>query len=444
MKSRPPLARSLPPVYGAAALRLAFPALLLPVMAARLGADEFGRLSLLLVWAALLSTLVEGGFLAAATRLAVVADAAGRWALARQIFSARVALSGAVLLLSAAVALTLLQAPSAAEALAGAALLGAAACAIGWQATWYLQASEQLHRWAWVEMAVYAAWALAVLALGHSALAYLAMQVLATGLLAATGWWWLRRDLHPDLRPDVREPAADQRSSAPLWTAAAVRPGLRLGWTMLPVSVAGAAYSYALPAVASASMSRSELGVYFLADRIVRAVLGAADPVFQIVYPRIVSHFQLGARAAWFYTARWALLGAVAGGLLLLAGVLAWPLLSGLLAARPGAFDAARVAPVMATLGLLLPLLRGWKFFGYWMLGSGRFDRAYRACVVVGGLAGVAGAWQFGGDGAAALSRVALAVEGLVIAAALAGMALTQHLQAKARAANPNENHKAG
>jgi O-antigen/teichoic acid export membrane protein len=233
------------------------------------------------------------------------------------------------------------------------------------------------------------------------------------------------------LQRDLREAAATQA----LWTASAVRPGLRLGWTMLPVSVAGAAYSYALPAVASAAMSRSELGIYFLADRIVRAVLGAADPVFQIVYPRIVSRFKLGARAAWFYTARWAVLGAIAGGMLLLAGVLAWPMLSGFLVGQKGAFDTARVAPVMATLGLLLPLLLSWKFFGYWMLGSGRFDRAYRACVVIGGLAGVAGAWQFGGDGAAVLSRVAVAVEGLVIAAAVAGMALTHHFQNKARAA---------
>jgi O-antigen/teichoic acid export membrane protein len=249
------------------------------------------------------------------------------------------------------------------------------------------------------------------------------MQVLATTVLAGAGWWWLRRDL--------REPATTQA----LWTAAAVRPGLRLGWTMLPVSVAGAAYSYALPAVASAAMSRSELGVYFLADRIVRAVLGAADPVFQIVYPRIVSHFRLGARAAWFYTARWALLGAVCGGVLLLVGVLAWPLLGDWLKSQKGAIDSARVAPVMATLGLLLPLLLGWKFFGYWMLGSGRYDHAYRACVVVGGVAGVAGAWQFGAAGAAALSRVAVGVELLVIAAAVAGMALTHHLQTKQRAA---------
>jgi O-antigen/teichoic acid export membrane protein len=290
------IAKSLPPVYAAALLRLAFPAVLLPVMAARLGADEFGRLSLFLVWAGLLSTLVEGGFLAAATRLAVLADGEGRWALARQIFSARVVLSVAVLLLSAAVGVWLLRPAPMLDLLAGALLLGVAACALGWQATWYLQATEQLHRWAWVEMAVYAVWALAVLALGHTAIGYLTMQAVASTALALVGWWWLRRDL------------AAQRT---LWSAPDVKPGLRLGWTMLPVSVAGAAYSYALPAVASAQMSRSELGVYFLADRIVRAVLSAADPVFQLVYPRIVAHFKAGLRAAWFYTARWAVLGAV-------------------------------------------------------------------------------------------------------------------------------------
>ena len=428
MTPRPSLRRSLPPVYGAAALRLAFPALLLPLMAARLGPDEFGRLSLFLVWAALLSTLVEGGFLAAATRLAVLADGAGRWALARQIASARVALSGAVLLLSAGVAAWLLQPAPMGDVASGALLLAAAACALGWPATGYRQASEQLHRWAWVEIAVYGLWALAVLAFGRSVLAYLSIQVVATAALSLGGWWWLRRDLRA-----VAEPTG-------LWQPAAVRPGLRLGWTMLPVSVAGAAYSYALPAVASAQMSRSELGVYFLADRLVRAVLSAAEPLFQVVYPRIVGQFRHGARTAWLYTARWAVLGAVAGAVLLAAGVLAWPALSTLLMARKGAFDATQVAPVMLTLGTLLPLLLGWKFFGYWMLGSGRYDHAYRACVVVGGVAGVAGAWAFGGDGALALSRVAVAVEGLVIVAALIGMGLTHRL-ANAAGVNHNKAH---
>jgi len=426
MNKRPALTRSLPPVYAAAVLRLAFPALLLPLMAARLGAEEFGKLGLLLVWAGLLSTLVEGGFLAAATRLAVSADGAARWTLARQIFSARVALSVAVLLLSAGVAAWLLQPAPAPELFLGAMLLGMAACALGWQATWYLQATEQLHRWAWVEMAVYGLWAVAVLVLGHSALGYLLMQTLATGVMALLGWVWLSRDLRA-----VRQSAAHTG----LWAGAAVQSGLRLGLTMLPVSVAGAAYSYALPAVASVQMSRSELGVYFLADRIVRAVLSAADPVFQTVYPRIVARFGTGARAALAYTARWSLLGALAGGLLLAAAHAAWPWVQPLLAQREGegGVSAQALAPVLAVLGLLLPLLLGWKFFGYWMLGSTRFDHAYRACVVVGGVAGVVGAWMYGGQGAAALARVALAVEVLVIIAAVAGMLLTHRLNMKTK-----------
>ena len=68
--------QALPAVYAVAALRVFFPLAALPLMAVRLGPDEFGRLSQLLVWATLLSVLVEGGFAAAATRHAVRADAA--------------------------------------------------------------------------------------------------------------------------------------------------------------------------------------------------------------------------------------------------------------------------------------------------------------------------------------------------------------------------------
>jgi O-antigen/teichoic acid export membrane protein len=401
---RPALLRSLPPVYAAALLRLAFPVLLLPVMAARLGAEEFGRLSLMLVWAGLISTLVEGGFLAAATRLAVRADAAGRWALAQQVFSARLVLTGAAALLAAAVGALL----PVGDRLAGAALLAALACALGWPATWYLQATQQLHRWAWVELGVYGAWAAAVLWLGHGVASYVLLNVLASALLAGLGWRWLKTDLAP---------------AQPLWSRAAVQPGLRMGWTMMPVALAGAAYSFALPAVASTRMPRAELGTYYLADRIVRSVLAAADPLFQLVYPRIVERLALGMRKACIYTARWAALGALAGAALLLTGWLAWPLARTALHIA----NAPAVGAVLAVLGWLLPLLLCWKFFGYWMLGSGRYDRAYRTCMIVGGFAGVAAAASFAAQGAVALAWVALAVETGVIATAVAGMLATEH-----------------
>lgn len=425
MTARPSIARSLPAVYAAAAVRMAFPLLLLPLMAARLGAEGFGRLSLLLVWAALLSAVVEGGFLAAATRLAVRADAAGRQRLAQQVFSARVLLAAAVWPLAVAVVALVLRPPGLAEAMASVAWLALAATALGGQANWYLQATGQLHRWARVELLVYAVWALGVALLARGLWAYLLLQALATGGLAAAGWWWVRRDLR-DL------PALGDMPAARLWQPGQVRTGLALGGAMLPVSLAGAAYSYALPAVASAQMARAELGLYYLADRLVRALLAAAEPLHQLVYPRTVARFAQGARPALAYALKWAAMGAVAGALLYAAGWWAWPGLQPWLAgagrsvgggaAWPAA-QALPLAPVLAPLGLLLPVLLGWKFVGYWMLGSGRFDGLYKACMVVGGLAGLAGAWCFGGQGAATLAWVAVALELLVIAVAVVGMA---------------------
>ncbi len=392
------LKRALPPVYAAAALRLATPLLALPVMASRLGAEGFGRLGLALVWAGLLAIVVEGGFLGAATRRAVVATAAQRLLLAQQVFSARC-------VLCVAVAAGVWAATAAGWAPAGnAVLLAGLGCALGGPATWYLQATSQLHRWARVELAVQAALLTATLTVARSIEVYLLLQLLAAATLAVLGWRRLRHDL-------AVPPGA-------LWAARQVLPGLRLGASMLPVSLAGAAYSLALPALAAARMAPGELGVYYLADRVVRALLYGSDPLVQLIYPRIVSRFRDGARAALRYAARWALGGLVAGALLLAALLLATPLAGRALAG----VDALRLHGVLKVLGVLLPLLMGWKFIGFWMLGSGRYDPAYRASIVAGGLCGAVGAWQLGHD-AVALAGVALGAEAAVICTALAGMA---------------------
>lgn len=411
------LLRALPPVYLAAALRLAFPVLVLPVMAARLGAEDFGRLSLLLVWAGLLGMVVEGGFMAAATRLAVVADATGRWSLAQRVFAARVALSACVVLLAVAVVAWFERDGRWAEQVQHMVLLAGLACAIGWPATWYLQASAQLHRWARVEGVVYAAWLAAVLLLADSVAVYLLLHLAAASVLVVLGWSWVRRDLAVDRsRP---QPGRARR----LWHPANVKTGLRLGWTMMPVSIAGAAYSVALPAVASAQLSRADIGVYYLADRLVRTLLAAADPVFQLVYPRIVDRFRQGTQAAWRYTLRWAAVGTLAGGLLLLLAALLWQPLQPWFAPAHRSIAAADLRQVLAVLGWLLPLLLGWKFLGYWVLGSGRFDAAYRRSIVAGGLFGVGAAWLWAAGGPVVLARVALGAELVVIAVALAGVA---------------------
>jgi O-antigen/teichoic acid export membrane protein len=281
---------------------------------------------------------------------------------------------------------------------------------------WYLQGTQQLNRWARVELAVYGAMLLLCWACAYSVAAFVVLQLAASTVLAWLGWRWLRNDLAQAHGPDDR-----------LWSPPQLEPGLRLGWTMLPVSIAGAAYSFALPAAASAQMSKPELGLYFMADRIVRAVLAAADPVFSVVYPRIVRLFAQGARVALAYASRWALAGAVVGALLLAAGQLLWPLSAPWLAPRAGGMDLARLHTTLQILAWLLPLLLGWKFFGYWMLGSGRYDTAYRTCVVVGGIVGVAAAATVGGAaGATGLAWTALGVELVVIAVALAGMLATR------------------
>ncbi|MFG5406984.1 hypothetical protein ABXN37_01540 [Piscinibacter sakaiensis] len=81
---------------------------------------------------------------------------------------------------------------------------------------------------------------------------------------------------------------------------------------MLPVAVIGSAYSLALPAVAAHQLGRVELGTYYLADRIVRALVAAGDPLVQLVYPRIVARFPHGPRVALAYALRWCGLSATA------------------------------------------------------------------------------------------------------------------------------------
>lgn len=421
---RASLARSLPPVYAAAAVRVAFPLLVLPVMAGRLGVEEFGRLGLCLVWAGLLSLVVEGGFLAAATRHAVTADAGARLRLARQVFSARCVLTVPVVLAALAIGGWVIPgAAGEADRWEVAALIALLACALGWPATWYLQATMQLHRWAWVDLAVQVLLLAACLGLAHSLKAYLLLQGLASAALAGLGWAWLRRDLGPGEPPALLD-ADGLVDAAPnrLWTPSEVRSGLVLGGAMLPVSVIGSAYSLALPAVAATQLGRAELGVYYLADRMVRALVAGADPLMQLVYPRIVERFARGARVALAYAARWSAAGWVAGTAIGLAVWIGWPLWQGLVG---GGIDPARLRAVLAVTAWLIPLVMGWRFLAYWMLGSGRYDRAYRGCIVVGGLVGIGGAWAYGTT-AVALAGVALAAELAVMAAAGLGMAATE------------------
>jgi O-antigen/teichoic acid export membrane protein len=416
MSTSPRLLHALPQVYAAATVRLLLPLIVLPLMASRVGAEEFGRLSFILVWASLLSMVVEGGFMAAATRLAVTADTPRRWQIAQQVFSSRCVLSLPAALL-AVVAVWLIGAPST-HRWVDSFCVASLACALGWPATWYLQATQQLDRWARIELVVHALLILACWAFARSVAAYVALQLAASSALAWLGWRWLCNDF------------ARERASG-LWARQQLGSGLRLGWTMMPVAIAGAAYSFALPAAASVQMARADLGTYFMADRLVRAVLNAADPVFSVVYPRIVGLFVTSAGAALRYASSWAVGGFAMGGLLFGVGCVAWPAIEPLLLHHADSLDLHGVRSTLLVLGWLLPLLLGWKFVGYWILGSGRYDRAYRACVVVGGVAGVVGAATWGGAaGPRGLAWTAVSVEMIVIAVAVGGVLLTRRARA--------------
>ena len=305
-------------------------------------------------------------------------------------------------------------APDDAHPLADSLAIAALACALGWPATWYLQATQQLNRWARVEVVVYAAMIVGCFAFARSV-------------------HRLRRCCSSPLRRCSRCSAGAGcaticAAAAPglaLYSRAELRPGLRLGWKMLPVSVAGAAYSLALPAAASAQLSRPELGVYFMADRLVRAVLARGRSG---VLGRLPAHrraVRAQRRAALWYAARWAAAGSVAGALRSSPRCSwLWPWIEPAIVARAGDIDVQAVHAVAFVLAWLWPLLFAWKFIGYWMLGSGRHDSAYRTCVVVGGIVGVAAAATVGGRaGALGLAWTALGVELLVIAVAIALMA---------------------
>ena len=206
-------------------------------------------------------------------------------------------------------------------------------------------------------------------------------------------------------------------------------PRPRLGWKMLPVSIAGAAYSLALPAAASAQLSKPELGVYFMADRLVRAVLAVADPVYSLVYPRIVALFETQRARRRSVRGRWAaarqrrrggavLAGAVASGRARAAVLAAAPAASTCSSARRRLRPrvALAAAPRLEVHRLLDARQRPPR------------QRLSRTCIVVGGIVGVDRRRRPSAARTArhGLAWTAIGVELLVIVVAVAAMAASR------------------
>ena len=303
----PRLLTALPQVYAAAAVRLALPLVVLPLVATR---HRRGRVRPARLHPGLGRAAGDAG----RGRLPRRGDAAGgrpptppaRWRLAQQVFSARLALSlPAVLLAFAAVGWAapgggppLVDALADRRARLRARLArhlvpagdAAAQPLVAGRGRGVRRADRRL---------------LGVRA-QRARLRRPAARRLGAARACSAGAGW---------RADLRRGAPGR---APVRSCRAARRACVSAGKMLPVSIAGAAYSLALPAAASAQLSKPDLGVYFMADRIVRAVLAAADPVYSLVYPRIVALFGPSGRAALWYAARWAALGSVAGAALFL------------------------------------------------------------------------------------------------------------------------------
>ncbi len=387
-KKHQSISRSLAVIYASASARMLIPFIILPIMASRLGADEFGRLSFILIWSGLLSLVVEGGFVTSANRLAVTSNSQERWLLARRVFSARCVLSCLIAPL-VYIAILFNSKSVHSDLNFDYAFIFIIACIMGWPAIWYLEATQQLKNWAKLEAIAYSIFVLMCLFFAKNIENYLLFYALATFILTLLSWLWLYNDLK-----EVRKINPEKSQ---IWSPTEIAIGLKLAWTMLPINIAGAIYSFALPALAAGHLSRSELGVYFMADRIVRLILSSATPIFSITFPRAVELHNKKASSAFNYSARWAIGGALTGFMILISGIIIWPFIEALIMKFLTGINLEYLRSTLLVLGVLLPLLLCWRFFINWMLSTKELDMAYRISVFSGALVGLIGVHNMGG-----------------------------------------------
>lgn len=387
IKKHQSISRSLAVIYASASARMLIPFLILPIMASRVGANEFGRLSFILIWSSLLSLVVEGGFVTSANRLAVTSNNQERWLLARRVFSARCVLSCLIVPL---VYITILFNSKGAHSdlKFDSAFIFILACIMGWPAIWYLEATQQLKNWAKLEVIAYSIFVFLCLFFAKNIQNYILFYASTTFTLTLLSWFWLYNDLKEFRKINT------ERSQ--IWSLTEIATGLKLAWTMLPINIAGAIYSFALPAAAAGHLSRSELGVYFMADRIVRLILSSATPIFSITFPRAVELHSKKPSSAFNYSARWAIGGALTGFIILILGIITWPFIEALVIKFLNGINLENLRSTLLVLGLLLPLLFCWRFFINWMLSTKELDMAYRISVFSGALVGLIGVHNIG------------------------------------------------
>ena len=353
--------------YASAALKLAIPLAITPLLARRLEPTAFGSLAVLLSLGLSGSVFIELGFGLSAAREASGTDARTQSGIAAEVLSTRL-VSAAVILAMALMAATFWRSQYATTS----ACLAAATLAfsVGGSHAWYFQANGRFRTWSMLEVASTLVGFGLFVAFAHDTASSMWCYAAFYGLSTWGSIIWLQKDVgHARL------------------TLTRLRAGLRMTAGMAIFRMVTASYSSAVPALLSLVMPLPAVAAFHVCDRLVRAVAAGFQPFTQIWFPRAcllaakdMATFEKMTRS---WLGRLSAAGAVAAAAL---SAFSAPLAS--LLAGPTLRDTSQA--VLAVFPWLLLPLAASSVLGLLWLVPRRMERQFNACVGLGGISGIA------------------------------------------------------
>lgn len=358
-------------LYGARAVGLAAPLVVLPYLARRLGPEVFGAVIFAQAYALWLGLLVDYGFQLSGTRAVARsrADRARLAALVGDVLAAKLLLAGLAAVVTVAVGAAVTIARAYPHLLW---LAWLAAVAQAMSPLWCFQGLETLRVPAVLEALARGATAVLVFVLVSGpgdGWAVLALQAAATGAASVIGWGLLVR----------------QTAVGPLSLSGA-RSALAMGRSMFVFTAGVSVYTTANSVILGLFAPPAAVAAFGGSERLVRGALSVLSPVSQVLYPRIAALVEQDrARAA--AVARMSLWLMGAAGTLLAASLAVFAPAWVRLFFGPGYQDAV---PLLRTLAVLVPLVAISNVLGIqWMLPLG-MDRSFNAITIGAGLFNIA------------------------------------------------------
>ncbi len=353
--------------YASAALKLALPLAITPLLARRLEPAALGSVAVLLSLGLSGSVLIELGFGLSATRQASDADSRTQSGIAAEVLSTRL-VSAAVIL-----GMTLLASYflSSANATTSACLATAAlAFAVGGSHAWYFQANGRFRTWSMLEAASTLVGSALFVAIAHDTATSMWCYAAFYGLSTWSSIAWLQMDIgHGRL------------------TLRRLKAGLRMTAGMATFRMVTATYSSAVPALLSLVMPLPAVAAFHVCDRLVRAVSAGFQPFTQILFPKAcllasqdTPTFEAMTRS-WLW--RLGVAGATAAAAL---SAFSGPLAT--LLAGPNLRETSRAVLIVFP-WLLLPLGVS-SVLGLLWLVPRRMERSFNVCIGLGGICGAA------------------------------------------------------